>query len=75
MVTLGPRLAATIAHPVTSANEHLPAEAVQLANSLIRTRGGPIEGELISTVSAAVMECLAKTEDMHVVQVSHLLGL
>jgi hypothetical protein len=70
VIALAPRLAATIVSPVTSANEHLPAEAVQLANSLIRTRGGPIEGELVSTITAAVMDCLAKTDDMHVVQVS-----
>lgn len=70
VVTLCPRLAATIAAPVSSENEHLPAEAVQLANSLIRTRGGPLEVELISTVTAAVMHSLQQTEDMHVVQVS-----
>lgn len=70
IVALSPSLAATIAAPVTPDNEHLAAEAVQLSNSLIRTRGGPLETELISTVTAAIMESLQRTDDMSVVQVS-----
>jgi hypothetical protein len=70
VVSLAPSLAATIAAPATPDNEHLAAEAVQLSNSLIRTRGGPLEIELISTVTAAIMESLQRTDDMSVVQVS-----
>lgn len=69
VVSLSPRLAATIASPATPDNEHLAAEAVQLSNSLIRTRGGPLEMELIATVTAAIMDCLQRTDDMSVVQV------
>ena len=47
---------------------HVPGEAVQLANSLIRSRGGPIEQELVQHITAAVMGTLAQTDDMDVIQ-------
>ena len=65
-----PRLASAILAPVTDATIHLPGEAVQLANSLLRSRGGPIEVELVAVVTAATMVCLRKTDDMDVIQVS-----
>jgi hypothetical protein len=77
---LAPRLAAAIsgtgpgatALAGAAADEdeqvHVPGEAVQLANSLIRTRGGPIESELVENITAAVMGTLAKTDDMDVIQ-------
>lgn len=68
--TIAPRLAAVIDTPTTSETIHLPGEAIQLANSMIRTRGGPIENEYVSTVSVAVMKCLVRTDDMDVIQVS-----
>jgi hypothetical protein len=67
--TIAPRLAAVIDTPPTSETIHLPGEAVQLANSMTRTRGGPIEDEFVSTVSVAVMKCLVRTDDMDVIQV------
>jgi hypothetical protein len=73
--TIAPRLAAVIDTPPTSETIHLPGEAVQLANSMIRTRGGPIEDEFVSTVSVAVMKCLVRTDDMDVIQVGSCIVL
>ena len=63
-------LAQAISMPVGDSTVHLPGEAVQLANSLLRGRNGPIERELVATVSVAVMVCLGETDDMDVIQVS-----
>lgn len=71
---LAPRLSAAISGtnvPEGSDEDdmvHVPGEAVQLANSLIRTRGGPIEQELVQSITAAVMATLARTDDMDVIQ-------
>lgn len=63
-----PKLAAVITSPVDDETVHLPAEAVQLANALIKSRGGPLEAELIGTVTVAVMQVLQTTDDMDVIQ-------
>lgn len=71
---LGPRLATLIVQPVTDETVHLPSEAVQLSNSLIRSRGGPLEKELIATATAAIMTLLITTDDMDAIQygIQHL---
>nr|XP_019009559.1 uncharacterized protein I206_06208 [Kwoniella pini CBS 10737]OCF48340.1 hypothetical protein I206_06208 [Kwoniella pini CBS 10737] len=66
---IGPKLAEAISTPVDDDTVHIPGEAVQLANSLIRTRGGPLEPELIGSVTVAVMGVLRTTDDMDVIQV------
>ncbi|OWZ73050.1 hypothetical protein AYX14_01478 [Cryptococcus neoformans] len=66
--TLAPKLAAAISTPVTDETVHIPGEAVQLANSMIRMRGGPLETELVATITMAVMEILRTTDDMDVIQ-------
>ena len=68
--TLCPRLATLMIQPVTDETIHLPSEAVQLSNSLIRSRGGPLEKELIATATAAIMTLLVTTDDMDAIQVS-----
>lgn len=68
--TLAPKLAAAISTPVTDDTVHIPGEALQLANSMIRMRGGPLEVELVATITRAVMETLRTTDDMDVIQVS-----
>ncbi|OCF78060.1 hypothetical protein I204_02066 [Kwoniella mangroviensis CBS 8886] len=65
---IGPKLAEAISTPVDDDTVHIPGEAVQLANSLIRTRGGPLEPELIGSVTVAVMGVLRTTDDMDVIQ-------
>lgn len=42
---------------------------MQLANSLLRGRGGDIEPEYISTVTASVLDALHRTDDMDAIQV------
>ena len=69
-----PMIASSIASPVTEGTMHVPSEAIQLANSLLRGRGGPIEEQLVSSVTAAVMVCLEKTEDLEIVQVDFCLS-
>lgn len=69
--TLAPKLAAAISTPVTDETVHIPGEAVQLANSMIRMRGGPLETELVATITMAVMGILRTTDDMDVIQVSN----
>ncbi|ODN87698.1 hypothetical protein L198_06924 [Cryptococcus wingfieldii CBS 7118] len=68
ITALSPKLAATISSPVTDETVHIPGEAVQLANSLLRVRGGPLEGELVATVTRSVVEVLRVTDDMDVIQ-------
>ncbi|WWC66093.1 uncharacterized protein I303_108715 [Kwoniella dejecticola CBS 10117] len=65
---IAPRLSEAISTPVDDDTVHVPGEAVQLANSLIRTRPGPLEAELIGTVTAAIMGILRITDDMDVIQ-------
>ncbi|WVR07905.1 hypothetical protein IAU60_004948 [Kwoniella sp. DSM 27419] len=65
---IAPKLAGVIAEPVTDETVHMPGEAIQLANSLVRTRGGPLEPELIGSVTVAVMAILRETDDMDVIQ-------
>ncbi|KAI9638767.1 armadillo-type protein [Dioszegia hungarica] len=67
---LSPRLAALIGTRPDEDCIHVPGEAVQLANSLIRSRGGPVEVDLINGVTGAVVGVLAGTDDMDVIQVS-----
>nr|XP_019043733.1 hypothetical protein I302_08314 [Kwoniella bestiolae CBS 10118]OCF22663.1 hypothetical protein I302_08314 [Kwoniella bestiolae CBS 10118] len=67
---IGPKLAEAISTPVDDDAVHIPGEAVQLANSLIRTRGGPLEPELIGSVTVAVMGVLRSTDDMDVIQLN-----
>lgn len=66
---LSPRLSTLISTPTDDETIHVPGEAVQLANSLIRARGGPIEAELVRGVTGAVLSVLAGTDDMDVIQV------
>ncbi|KIR36656.1 hypothetical protein I352_01614 [Cryptococcus deuterogattii MMRL2647] len=66
--TLAPKLAAAISTPVTDDTVHIPGEALQLANSMIRMRGGPLEVELVAIITRAVMETLRTTDDMDVIQ-------
>jgi hypothetical protein len=68
---LAPKLEAAITTPVTDETIHIPGEAVQLANSLLRSRAGPIEAELVGTVSGGVVRLLKGTDDMDVIQVSN----
>ncbi|WVQ75750.1 hypothetical protein IAR50_005381 [Cryptococcus sp. DSM 104548] len=68
ITSLSPKLAATISSPVTDETVHVPGEAVQLANSLLRVRGGPLEAELVATVTRSVIEVLRITDDMDVIQ-------
>ncbi|KAK8849809.1 hypothetical protein IAR55_005145 [Kwoniella newhampshirensis] len=65
---IAPKLAVVISAPVTDETIHMPGEAVQLANSLIRARGGPLESELVGSVTVAVMTILRETDDMDVIQ-------
>jgi hypothetical protein len=67
---LGPRLSTLISAPLEDDKIHVPGEAVQLANALLRSRGGPIEMELVQSVTGSVMRVLADTDDMDVIQVS-----
>jgi hypothetical protein len=63
-----PKLANIIVTPTTEDTIHLPAEAVQLVNALIKPRAGPLEAEYIATATVAVMECLQRTDDMDIIQ-------
>jgi len=67
---LCPKLAEAIATPTTDETVHVPAEAIQLANALLRGRGGDIEPELVGSVTASVLNVLDKTDDMDAIQVS-----
>lgn len=69
-IHLSPKIAAAITATPDSESLHIPGEAVQLANSMLRTRGGPIETQLVDTVTAGVMRVLRATDDMDVIQVS-----
>ena len=57
-----------IASPTNEDTVHIPGEAVQLANAMLKPRGGPLENEYVATVTVAVMECLQRTDDMDVIQ-------
>lgn len=75
IAAVAPLLASAVQTPVCSETIHLlhlPGEAVQLANSLIRGRGGPLERELVAAVTAAVIVYLRSTDDMDVIQVGLL---
>ncbi|CAK9782992.1 ARM repeat-containing protein [Cutaneotrichosporon oleaginosum] len=65
---LSPRLAELITQPVDEDTLHVPGEAIQLANAIVRPRGGPLEAEYIGTVTVAVMKVLEQTDDMEVIQ-------
>lgn len=69
-IHLSPKIAAAITASPDAGSLHIPGEAVQLANSMLRTRGGPIEAELVNSVTAGVMRVLRATDDMDVIQVS-----
>lgn len=64
-----PKLAEAIATPTTDETVHLPAEAMQLANALLRGRGGDIEPELVASVTASILDVLDRTDDMDSIQV------
>jgi hypothetical protein len=66
---VSPTIAQAIAEPVTDETLHIPGEGIQLANSLIRARGGPIEPEYIASITVAVLRCLTTSDDMDVIQV------
>jgi hypothetical protein len=63
-------LTAAITTPTTDETVHIPGEAVQLANALLRSRGGPLEEELVASVGKGVMRLLRATDDTEVIQVS-----
>lgn len=65
---IAPRTAALIEAPVTEETIHLPGEAIELSNALVKSRAGPLEAELIATASVAIMRCLQQTDDADVVQ-------
>lgn len=65
---LSPRLATLITQPVDEDTLHIPGEAIQLANAVVKPRAGPLELEYIATVTVAVMTCLQHTDDMEVIQ-------
>ncbi|OCF34393.1 hypothetical protein I316_03907 [Kwoniella heveanensis BCC8398] len=65
---IGPKLAQAISTPVDDDTVHIPGEAIQLSNSLIRTRAGPLEPELIGSITVAVIGILRHTDDMDVIQ-------
>lgn len=65
---IAPKLAAAISTPTTDETVHLPGEAIQLANALIRARGEGIEAELVATVTAAILDILQTSDDMDVIQ-------
>lgn len=67
---VAPMLAVDLAAPITDDTIHLPGEAIQLANSLIRGRAGPIEQKLVDTLTSAVIRFLRNTDDMDDIQVS-----
>lgn len=70
VVDMSPRLAATISSNTVVDGVSIAGEALQLVNSLIRTRAGPLEPELIATATNAIMGSLMITDDIDVVQVS-----
>jgi hypothetical protein len=70
VVDMSPRLAATISSNTVVDGVSIAGEALQLVNSLIRTRAGPLEPELIATATNAIMGSLMTTDDIDVVQVS-----
>ncbi|EIW71451.1 hypothetical protein TREMEDRAFT_42834 [Tremella mesenterica DSM 1558] len=70
VMTLGPNLSKAIL-TVDDKSNHLPCEAIQLANRLVRTRDGPLESELIDTVTWAIMNFLRVSEDSDAIQVNH----
>ncbi|GFZ49805.1 hypothetical protein JCM24511_07208 [Saitozyma sp. JCM 24511] len=65
---LAPKLTAAITTPTTDETVHIPGEAVQLANALLRSRGGPLEEELVASVGKGVMRLLRATDDTEVIQ-------
>ncbi|RXK36603.1 hypothetical protein M231_06144 [Tremella mesenterica] len=67
VMTLGPNLSKAIL-TVDDKSNHLPCEAIQLANRLVRTRDGPLESELIDTVTWAIMNFLRVSEDSDAIQ-------
>ena len=69
---VAPMLKTAIGTPVVDDTIHLPGEAVQLANSLLRGRAGPIEDEMVVVVTTAVIAVLRTTDDMDVIQVDAL---
>ncbi|ORY34633.1 armadillo-type protein [Naematelia encephala] len=65
---LSPKIALAISTPVTDETVHLPSEAIQLANSLLLGRSGPLEASLIGDVTTAVLGVLVGTDDMDTIQ-------
>lgn len=67
---LAPRLGVLIDTNTEVQGVPIAGEAVQLVNSMIRTRKGPLEARLITGATIPILHCLQITEDMDVVQVS-----
>jgi len=67
---LCPRLGVTIQTNQEVNGVAVAGEAIQLVNSLIRTRKGPLEVMLIANTTIAIINCLQTTDDMDIVQVS-----
>ena len=67
---LCPRLGVTIQTNQEVNGVAVAGEAIQLVNSLIRTRKGPLEVMLIANTTIAIISCLQTTDDMDIVQVS-----
>jgi hypothetical protein len=67
---LSPRLGVIIDTNTEVQGVPIAGEAVQLVNSMIRTRKGPLEIGLITGATIPIVRCLQTTDDMDVVQVS-----
>ena len=67
---LSPRLGIIVDTNMEVQGVAIAGEAVQLVNSMIRTRKGPLEPALITGATIPIVRCLQTTDDMDVVQVS-----
>lgn len=65
---LSPALAQAIAEPPTEETLHVPSEAIQLANALLRPLRAPLPPPLVDQVGEALLATLGRTDDMEVVQ-------
>lgn len=64
-----PMLAQLIAEPVTEDTLAVPSAAMELVNSMLRSRNAGFEQSLVDVVAPAVLTCLHGTDDMDSIQV------
>ncbi|BEJ11716.1 hypothetical protein CspHIS471_0201760 [Cutaneotrichosporon sp. HIS471] len=67
-IATSPSAAAVSTLPVDEDTLHIPGEAIQLANAIVKPRAGPLEPEYIGTVTVVVMKVLEQTDDMEAIQ-------